>query len=91
MKFLYTVLFEFQGGIYIDQVSARDEDEAKLKWAKQLSHQEVFGLGEKTKDSLINEIRDQEPIDAKGVVNVWSLGVVFSGGYGNVTIIKMAS
>ena len=90
MESIYTVFFEFQSGIYIDQVCAVDQHEAKLKWAKQLPHNEISGLGAKTKAGLIAAIKCQEPIAPNGVVSIWSTGVVFLGRYGHITIVKTA-
>ena len=67
---------------------AVDENEAMRKWAVQLPHEEIQGLGEKTKQHLIEKIKEVKAVAPRGVTNVWSFGVVFAGRYGNGTIVK---
>ena len=90
MESLYTFFFEFQGGTYIDQVHASDQDEAKKKWAKQLRHEEIQGLGQRTKQLLIEDVERENATQVDRIKNAWCFTILCAGRFGLVTIVKTA-
>ncbi len=89
---LYTFIMDFRGGTYIDQLTAPNENEAVLKWAKQLN---VRYIGTKTKQLFIKELPERlkefapKPIDE--IKNVWCFTYQFKTGYGIINIIKTSN
>lgn len=70
---LYTFITDYAGGTYISQVVASDPKSAIIAWAQNLEVESIPGLGVKSKQSLLQEIQQEETIvvSLDDVVNVW--------------------
>ena len=90
---LYTVIHEYRGGTYVYQVEAIDENEALLKWGREIDPQLVQFMGKKLKEKLNKEIHEKlyelemQPTPIEGIKNCWCAGIILSG---LVNIIKTA-
>ncbi len=70
---LYTIILDYDGGTYIDQVKSRSLKNVLILWATTLSENEVFGykLGKQRKAELIEELKDRKPVALNGLQNAW--------------------
>jgi hypothetical protein len=88
---LYTFLFEYRDHKYISQAIASDPYHAILPWAKGLDYHKIKGIGNKTKELFITEVKssleDDLLVPLDDVKNIWGFGVI-SRGYGLIDLIK---
>lgn len=88
---LYTFLFEYKDQKYISQTLAPDPYDAILPWAKGLDYSTIKGIGSKTKNLFVAEVKSSLEEDLlvpmQDVKNIWGFGI-FSRGYGLVDLIK---
>jgi len=89
---LYTFIMSFRAGTYISQVNASNEKQAVEAWAKELNTKEIQYLGNKTKQSFINELPDElkefPPLPIDETKNVWIFDCRFKTGFATIHIIK---
>ena len=67
---------EYAGGTYISQVNAPSAKSACVKWAHKLDASEIKGLGIKSKESLINQMKDEIPVALNDTVNAWCMSAL---------------
>jgi len=67
----YTFIMDYAGGTYISQVKAPSPKIAFVKGAQQLNPSLVTHLGAKTKESLVDQLKSDEPVPLDVVRNVW--------------------
>ena len=77
---LFTVIFDYKGGTYISQVTARTPEKALLRWAESIDTRPIQGLGAKGKRALLSALRDDEYSDGKpvllsGMRNAWCVPI----------------
>ncbi len=88
---LYTFLFEYKNQKYISQTVASDPYDAILPWANGLDYSNIKGIGSKTKELFVAEVKSSleedllVPLD--DVKNIWGFGVL-SRGYALIDLIK---
>ncbi len=82
---------DYEGGTYISQVYASSEKTACRKWAENLEVSRIAGFGTKSKEILINEIEDEEPVSINNVSNVWCSSALIRGKLALVTFIRTES
>ena len=89
---LYTIIMDFRGGTYIEQVKAASPEKATIKWAVKLNVKEIPYLSENSRMSLIAAIpimlKDKEIIKLDNLQNIWSFTFQFKTGYAIVNVIK---
>lgn len=80
---LYTIIFEFKGGTYIEQKLAKDETNALLIWSQELEIKTIKHMGKKVKDKIIEkiekDIKEYPPVLLSNCRNVWCAGIYCSG------------
>ena len=79
---------EYAGGTYISQVKASSSKSACVKWAKGLNPSEVEGLGEKSKELLVAEMEEEEPVPLKGILNVWCASARIRGNFALINLVQ---
>ena len=92
---LFTVVLDYRGGTYISQVEAQDVLGALRTWAQDLDHRPIFQFGLARKQDLIRRIAEdiewgETPVLLDGLSNAWCTSVLFSGGIGQINIVKTA-
>ncbi len=87
---LYTILFEYRGGTYVDQVRARSPYEALQKWAPRLDYSKVDFMGKARHKSLCYAVADPvvTPVQQVVVQNVWRWADLIKGELAMVHIVK---
>ena len=85
---LYTFLFEFRGGLYINQVQALNEIEARINWAMNLDCKKIKYCGDKIKNELLIELESEELTEIEGTINVWIFNISLKGHFSTVHVIK---
>jgi len=92
MKYTYTLIVEFRGGTYINQVIASNVDLAIIAWIEQLkiSRKPIKYLGTKTLAEISQEAKDYDntPKALDGVDNVWCTSFCTKVGFFLINIIK---
>ena len=68
---LFTIVSDFKGGTYLDQVKARGPNQAYKKWCLKIDSQAIIDLGAKGKKDLINRMIEERPVYLDGLKNVW--------------------
>jgi len=76
---LYTFIMEYAGGTYISQINSSSPKSACVKWAQGLDVSQVSGLGGKSKESLIEQMKDESPTLIDGVFNTWCASAIIRG------------
>ena len=78
---LYTVIFEYRNGTYIEQVQASNESSAFKSWALKIDPNKIQHLGKKLKLKLIDDSKNEDygPHLLNGLTNVWCAGCSMSG------------
>jgi hypothetical protein len=76
---LYTFIMEYAGGTYISQAKASSPKLACVKWAQSLDVSQMSGLGGKSKESLIEQMKDESPTPIDGVLNTWCASALIRG------------
>ena len=85
---LFTLLMDFKGGTYIRQVSASTPSSACMEWAKNLDTSEIYGLGVKDKNYLIEKMKNEVPVPINETTNTWCASALVWGNLILVTIIQ---
>jgi len=95
---LYTVIFEYEGGTYINQLKVSDYNFQFLlmEWAKQILEEKSDSNGKKIinkerdrlmlMEKVVNPIYQLQPLST--FVNVWSTYLSLSEGVGDIIVIK---
>jgi hypothetical protein len=88
---LYTFVLDFDGGTYISQVKAPSTTSACVKWAEELDIADLKGVGRKSKESLVNQMKVEEPQLLNGLSNAWCVTAALRGGLALINIIQTES
>jgi hypothetical protein len=88
---LYTFILDFAGGTYISQINAPSTISACVKWAEELDISGLKGVGGKNKESLINQMKEEEPRLIDGVINAWCVTAALRGGLALINIVQTES
>jgi hypothetical protein len=90
---LFTFVFEYKGGTYIDQKSADDVKSALINWAKDLNTSKIDGFNSAEKTELLNELNnlDSELVSLDGLVNTWCQDVFIGDKMYLINIIQTIS
>ena len=89
---IYTFIFDFKGGTYVDQMFASSCRAAAIKWAEDSTFQRLESITTREKLVIRNRLkRDLSLTPLKDLANVW-YEVVLVGRYsGHLHIIKTSS
>ena len=68
---LYTFVMNYAGGTYFDQVKAASVRSACIKWATKLDLPKGSGIGSKSKESLMQQMKEEIPMPLDGLKNAW--------------------
>lgn len=85
---LYTFILDFAGGTYISQVNAPSPTSASVKWASELDTSELKGIGAKNKESLENQMKEEQPHPLDGLLNTWCVAARLRGGLALINIVQ---
>jgi hypothetical protein len=85
---LYTFIMEYAGGTYVSQVTASSPKSASVKWAQRLDVSQVSGLGQKSKESLIEEMKADVPLTLTGLSNSWCATALIRGEFVLINIVQ---
>jgi hypothetical protein len=86
---LFTFIMGYLGGTYISQVEARDKEQARDIWIRNLEIKEIESFTIKDKEDIIKEnFSGEDIVLIKGMKNVWFFMVETEKGYGHVNLIK---
>lgn len=76
---LFTIIMNYLGGVYIHQVLATDELDARYKWLNSLDIKEIKGFEEHHRQRLLTEnFIDETPVLITGCANVWCFSLKIS-------------
>jgi hypothetical protein len=84
----YTIVIDFAGGTYISQVRATSPKAAGVKGVKSLDVSQIFGLGEKTKTSLVEQLQEDNPVPLNELTNVWCTTGYVNGKFVLINIVQ---
>ena len=84
----YTFIMEYAGGTYISQVNAPSPKSACVKWAQSLDVSQVSGMGIRSKESLIEQMKEEAPVPLNGLVNTWCRSVLIRGELGLINLVQ---
>jgi hypothetical protein len=90
MNDLYTFLFEYKSQKYLSQVTGANPYDAIVPWASDLNFDRIKGIGSKTKQMILNEVKSLEQdllVPIAEVKNIWGFGIL-SRGYGTIDLIQ---
>ena len=79
---------DYRGGTYVSQVAAPSPAKAFLKGAERLLVSELFGLGDKSKASLVEQIKEDTPTPLGGLINAWCQSVLVRGNLAFITLVQ---
>jgi hypothetical protein len=93
---LYTVVMDYLGGTYVTQVNARSVSAALKFWSEGVDTAAIAGLSPERKRELIDDItqsssRGENPVLLDGLVNVWCVSALTSGGVATINIVATNS
>jgi hypothetical protein len=89
---LFTIICEFRGTTYVAQVSAPDQEDAVLAWARKLRLERPFGRA----SSYIAKFAEADlagypPVAIKGISNVWCITGTCGGDFMLADIVETVS
>ena len=81
---LYTFVADYAGGTFISQVKARNPKFAVLTWAQNLDVGAIPGLGDKSREKLLQDLRRDAKVESlyvplNGLTNVWCVTALVRG------------
>jgi hypothetical protein len=82
---------EFHGGTYINQIESEDLLTAIDCWTKKLDVTKTKYLGELGKRKLLESVKDFDPVNIIGALNVWFFCLTIPTGFVKVHVIKTSS
>lgn len=84
----YTFIMEYAGGTYISQVKASSPKSACVKAAQSLDASQVSGLGPRSKESLIEQMKEDAPVPLSGLLNAWCKSALIRGEYALINLVQ---
>ncbi len=85
---LYTFIMDYAGGTYVSQVIASSPNSACVKWAQGLDVSQVSGLGQKSKETLIEEMKTEVPTAIDGLFGSWCATARIRGELALINIVQ---
>jgi hypothetical protein len=85
---LFTCILDYGGGTYIEQVAARDVEQALNSWLEKVDLDQVHGLTEKSRPQLRARFNSQKFAVIEDVRNVWCISVGIRGKLALLNIVK---
>jgi len=87
---LFTIILDFYGGTYIEQIESDTPRMAAINWALKLETKNIHGLGSSSKKKIITEIKNinNSPILVNDTTNTWCTSFSTRGKLGLINIIK---
>lgn len=76
---LYTFVMDYAGGTYVSQISADSPDSAFVLGANSLEPSQIFQFGPKAKNSLVEQLKQDEHVALDGLLNVWCATAIVRG------------
>jgi len=84
----YTFIMEYAGGTYLSQDNAPSPKSACVKWAQGLDESQVSGMGLKSKESLIEQMKEEAPVPLDGLVNAWCKSALVRGELALINLVQ---
>jgi hypothetical protein len=88
---IYTFMMEYAGGTYISQVKATSPKSACSKWAQSLDVSQISGLHERSKQTLLKQMKEEAPLPLDGLLNAWCITANLRKGLVLINIVKTES
>ena len=85
---LYTIIMDFRGGTYIFQKNVTDKNDAIKLWLLDLDVKKIKYFSVKTKEDLLNQIKDEELTPIENNKNVWISNYYLNGHFTTIHLIK---
>jgi hypothetical protein len=85
---LFTCILDYGGGTYVEQVTARDVEQALNSWLEKVELDHVHGLTEKSRPQLRARFTSQNLATIEDVLNVWCISVNIRGKLALLNIVK---
>jgi len=85
---LYTFIMEYAGGTFISQVKASSPGSACVKWAENLVVPRGSGLGAKSKDLLVEQMKEEPPAALDGMSNAWCTTALLRGELALINLVR---
>lgn len=75
---LFTIIMDYDGGIYISQHRGDSPGNALKTWSKSLNTDTIQNFGPKSREALLNELLDcnHELVPLNGMLNAWCTSLV---------------
>ena len=87
---LFTVVLDYAGGTYIEQVRSASAAGAAKRWARDLVEEQIKGLGSAGKAELCDQLGDDSPVALTGLTNAWCQTASVNGKLALINLIKTA-
>ena len=84
----YTFIMEYAGGTYTSQVKASSPKSACVKWAQSLEVSQVSGMGLKSKESLVEQMKAEAPVSLDGLANAWCRSALVRGELAIINLVR---
>ncbi|GAB2873222.1 hypothetical protein [Hymenobacter ruber] len=90
MDSLYTIIVDYKGGTYIEQVMARNESIALAAWIRTPHIFNIPGLGMASQQALSRSIADADaqPVVLVGMKNAWCTSFSVRGAFMLINIVR---
>jgi hypothetical protein len=76
---LFTILMEWDGGTYVDQVRAASPKQALRKWARGLKVESIPAMGDRTKVRFVEQLASEQVVPLDGLANAWCASASLRG------------
>lgn len=69
----YTIILDYNGGLYISQVFAKSELDAVHKWVKNINISNIPGMNDNVKDEMEKTLKEEDyvPVELHDLNNVF--------------------
>ena len=85
---IFTVVLDFRGGTYVEQVRSGDERLAVIDWVRNLDPTKIDGLSEEQRRTLSRAVQDDAPMGVEGLRSVWCSSAELDDELALINIIK---
>lgn len=87
---LFTLILDFDGGTYINQIKSDSPRKAAIEWAIRLEIKVIPELGFSSKKAIIEEMKDHDntTIAVDGMISTWCASFSVRGKLGLINIVK---
>ena len=79
----YTIILDFEGGTYINQVESFNETSALIHWLDNLDYSEITQLKPDVIENIFEDINqileDEKPVELQDLKNVWCSTIIPNG------------